>query len=161
MATRQLLVRRIEAGGMADLPAVDALSRRAFDPAFREAWTARQLAQIVGAPGGLLLLARIGGELVGFVLLRVVDDSAELLLCATDPAFRRQSIARDLVAVARREARARGATSMFLEVRETNLAGRQLYQALGFGIVGVRPGYYTSVTGERIAALTLRIGLGN
>lgn len=159
MATRQMIARRIEAGSMADLGAVEALSSRAFDPGFREAWTARQLAQIVGAPGGLLLLAWSGSDLVGFALLRVVDDSAELLLCATDPACRRQSIARDLVAVARIEARARGAFSMFLEVRETNLAGRQLYQALGFGVVGVRPGYYTSVTGERIAALTLRIGL--
>lgn len=160
MATRQLPARRIEPGGMGDLEAVEALSRRAFDPGFREAWTARQLGQILGAPGGVLLLARIDAALAGFALLRVVEDSAELLLCATEPGFRRQGIARELVAAARTEARRLGAGFMFLEVRESNIAGRRLYQALGFEAVGIRPGYYLSVTGERIAALTMRIELG-
>jgi ribosomal-protein-alanine N-acetyltransferase len=150
---------RITPGGLSDLAAVEALSQRAFDPAFREGWTARQLAQIVGEPGGVLLLARIGEELAGFALLRVASDSAELLLCATEPAHRREGIASELVAACRAGARRLGATHLFLEVRESNLAARRLYQRVGFQSVGIRPGYYTSVTGERLAALTLRLSL--
>jgi ribosomal-protein-alanine N-acetyltransferase len=68
---------------------------------------------------------------------------------------RRQGIARRLVESALVSARARGALRMFLEVRESNHAARALYERCGFSQIGIRPGYYTSVKGERLAALTM------
>jgi ribosomal-protein-alanine N-acetyltransferase len=143
-------------GGAADAADVERLSATAFDPGFREAWTARQLLQVLEAPGGWLLLARTGPDKIsGFTLLRMAGDEAELLLCATCESVRRQGIARRLVEAALVSARARGALRMFLEVRESNHAARALYERCGFSQIGIRPGYYTSVKGERLAALTM------
>lgn len=143
-------------GGARDAADVERLSLTAFDPAFREAWTARQLLQVLEAPGGWLLLARAEPERIsGFTLLRMAGDEAELLLCATSEHVRRQGIARQLMEAALVSARARGASRMFLEVRESNHAARALYQRCGFSQIGIRPGYYTGVKGERLAALTM------
>ena len=85
----------------------------------------------------------------------MVGDEAKLLLCAAASGLRRRGVARRLVEAALVSARARGAERMFLEVRESNHPARALYEACGFSQVGVRPGYYTRVTGERFAALTM------
>ncbi len=57
---------------------------------------------------------------------------------------------------AKREAIARGAASMFLEVDETNVAAHGLYRKLGFEKVGERRAYYQDAKGQRTAALVMR-----
>ncbi|MCS6985920.1 MAG: GNAT family N-acetyltransferase [Sphingomonadaceae bacterium] len=151
----------IAEGQAADAPGIEALSREAFDPAFREAWTARQIEQVLASPEGWLLVARdADGTLAGFALSRMSGSDAELLLCATRVGRWRQGIARRLVEAAARSAAERGARRLVLEVRETNLPARALYAACGFVQVGLRPGYYTRASGERQAALTLARDLG-
>ncbi|MFQ3666852.1 MAG: GNAT family N-acetyltransferase [Sphingomonadaceae bacterium] len=149
---RNLLIRH---GRAEDAPAVDLLSRAAFDPEFREAWSAQQIVRLLADPGAFMLLAEPLGRLAGFALVRTVAGEAELMLCAVAPGERRQGIARALVARAADEAAARGARRLFLEVRESNHAARAFYEGLGFVLVGVRPGYYRSVTGIPAAAMTL------
>jgi ribosomal-protein-alanine N-acetyltransferase len=155
MATAQSLTPfTIRPGTAADSPAIEQLSATAFDRGFREAWNARQVAQVLGAPGGFLLVAH-GPQLVGFALCREAADECELLLCAVATGHRRAGIARALLDEALAEARARGVVRMFLEVRESNLPARRLYEQAGFTPVGLRPGYYRSVTGQSVAAITL------
>ncbi|WP_448585644.1 GNAT family N-acetyltransferase [Thermaurantiacus sp.] len=146
---------RIEPAGAEAAEAIEALSLRAFDPEYREAWSARQVAQVALDPGGLLDIARAGGELVGFALTRLLVHEAELLLCAVDPAWRRRGIASRLVAASAARAGRSGARRLLLEVRESNAPARRLYETLGFRPVGVRPDYYRSATGLSIAAVTL------
>ncbi len=90
-----------------------------------------------------------------FILARVAADEAEILTLAVAPALRRQGRARALLTHAARHAGAAGATALFLEVSDANLAARGLYQAAGFRAVGKRRGYYAS--GE--TALVLRLEL--
>jgi ribosomal-protein-alanine N-acetyltransferase len=49
----------------------------------------------------------------------------------------------------------RGASELFLEVRENNRAARTLYSACGFIEVGRRPDYYTGAMGDRFAAISM------
>lgn len=156
MATARDAAWQLRPGTAADAAAVEQLSARSFDPAFREAWSAEQLVRGLDDPGAFLLLGRgADGDLLGFALTRTVAGEAELLLCAVAPTFRRRGLASALVAAAMAEARQRGARRLYLEVRENNVGARQLYESLGFVPVGARPGYYKSVTGSAASAITL------
>lgn len=156
MATARDELWQILPGTAVDAASVEQLSAVAFDPAFREAWSAQQLARGLEDAGTFLLLARERrGALIGFALTRAVAGEAELLLCAVAQPWRRQGLAAALVGAAMAEARRRGARRLFLEVRENNVGARQLYQRMGFAPVGLRPGYYRSVTGSAAAAITL------
>jgi ribosomal-protein-alanine N-acetyltransferase len=66
---------------------------------------------------------------------------------AVDPEWQRNGVATRLLVALAREAIARGATALTLEVRLSHRGAQQLYQRFGFVSVGVRKGYYAD-TGE-------------
>jgi [ribosomal protein S18]-alanine N-acetyltransferase len=78
----------------------------------------------------------------GMLLARVAAEDAEVLTLAVEPGARRQGIARTLLLAAITEARARGATALFLEVATTNVAARELYRQAGLSEVAKRRRYY-------------------
>jgi ribosomal protein S18 acetylase RimI-like enzyme len=84
-------------------------------------------------------LATFDGQVAGFIVSRrVADQEREILNVAVHPEFRRLRVGTGLL-----EAEcARWPGSHFLEVRESNIAARRLYERLGFEMVGTRPGYY-------------------
>lgn len=121
-----------------DLPALVALERAAFsDP-----WTAAQLADALADEAAVALVLERAGEVVGSVLARVVADEAEILTIAVAPESRRRGHGRALLDAAIAAAAARGARTVWLEVRESNRAARAMYLAAGFVAAGVRRGYY-------------------
>jgi ribosomal-protein-alanine N-acetyltransferase len=79
---------------------------------------------------------------VGMVVIWMVLDEAHIATLAVQNEYRRQGIARQLLAVALEEAQRRGAIQATLEVRAGNQAAQDLYRKLGFDIVGLRPRYY-------------------
>ena len=79
------------------------------------------------------------GAVAGFIVSRrVADKEREILNIAVHPEFRRLGVATELL----RAEIARWPGAHFLEVRESNIAARSLYEGLGFQAVGTRPGYY-------------------
>ena len=98
------------------------------------------------------------GEPLGFVLLRVMFEDAEILTIGVLEKARRTGIAQLMLGWALEKARIAEATALFLEVAEDNVAARALYNANGFGQVGRRPGYYKRPE-ESVAALVLRNSL--
>ena len=86
-----------------------------------------------------LWVAVCENRVAGFLAARSLGDGeCELLNLAVGPEFRRRGIARRLVGALA------GAHcgNIFLEVRESNLAARNLYKSMEFKEIGVRPGYY-------------------
>jgi polysaccharide biosynthesis protein PslH len=84
-------------------------------------------------------VALLDGRVGGFIVSRqVAEGEREILNIAVHPELRRQGIATELLHA--ELVRAPGAH--FLEVRESNIAARRLYERLGFEMVGERPGYY-------------------
>jgi [ribosomal protein S18]-alanine N-acetyltransferase len=96
------------------------------------------------------------GELLGWAGVRVLDALAEILTVGVIPAVRRQGIGRQLLQVLLDEARSRGATEVFLEVRADNSAAQTLYETEGFLVLGRRRGYYDH---GRMDAVTMRLAL--
>lgn len=85
------------------------------------------------------VLALCGRRIAGFaVARRVAEGESELLNLAVDPAFRRRGIAGRLL----REIAQSPSGTLWLEVRASNTAARELYKAFGFKEIGKRPQYY-------------------
>ncbi|MBZ5595010.1 MAG: ribosomal protein S18-alanine N-acetyltransferase [Acidobacteriia bacterium] len=85
------------------------------------------------------LIATIEDRVAGFAVARhTAPDELEILNVAVDPPLRRRGAARSLIA--QLLANFRG--NVYLEVRQSNLAARELYHSLGFEASGVRKDYY-------------------
>lgn len=83
-----------------------------------------------------------GGHPNGFALGRVIAGEAELLTLIVAPHLRGTGEGRHLLASFEDEARDRGATTAFLEVRADNQRAIRLYRRAGWTEVGKRDGYY-------------------
>jgi ribosomal-protein-alanine N-acetyltransferase len=136
---------------------VDALMAFEHDMFGPEAWSASAYRdELADRRTRSYVVAEQDGELVGWAGVRVIGREAEILTVGVVPAARRRGIARLLLATLLNEARARGATEVFLEVRVDNVAARTLYDQAGFATMGLRQGYYD---GGRVDAVTMRLGL--
>jgi len=93
------------------------------------------------------VVARVGREVVGYSGLMMSLTDGHVTTIAVDPDWQRQAIATRLLLSLAREAIARGATALTLEVRLSHHGAQRLYQRFGFKAVGVRKGYYGD-TGE-------------
>lgn len=129
----------------------------AFDQQFGEAWSAGQLAGTLMLDGSFARQATdVAGNTIGFTLSRAASVEVELLLIAVAPGQRGGGIGRLLLETVLADAMHRGASEVFLEVRENNVAARQLYRSAGFVDIGSRPNYYTGTAGARFSAITMR-----
>lgn len=99
-----------------------------------------------GVRGGLLTL-------VGYAVVWVVVDQAELGDLAVDPEWRRRGIGQRLLDAVLERARGQGVRELFLEVRSSNVDAQRLYRSNGFADVGRRRNYYSR---PREDALVLR-----
>ena len=87
-------------------------------------------------------VALLQEEVLGYVLCWYVADEVHIVNLAVHPRWRRQGLARALLADAFARARRRGACMATLEVRVHNEAAIRLYESLGFRQVAIRKGYY-------------------
>jgi ribosomal-protein-alanine N-acetyltransferase len=128
------------AGPSDNLEEVDALQRRAFT----NAWGAEALKwELTHTDVARLYLMRsAGGALVAYCACWMVFDELHINSLAVDEAWRRQGLARRLLETVFQDAVAGGALSATLEVRQSNVAARLLYEHLGFHVEGVRRDYY-------------------
>ena len=90
------------------------------------------------------------GAVLGYCVLRTLADEGEIQRIAVDPAFRRQGIARKLMESMAAVARMKGAREVALEVRESNVSARKLYESYGFRQEAVRRDYYRNPAEDAI-----------
>jgi ribosomal-protein-alanine N-acetyltransferase len=136
-----------------DIDRIMEVMAAAFDPAYGEAWTRRQVEDALLTGNCHYGLALDQGFCAGFYLTRSAFDEEELLLLAVSPQFRRKGIGQSLIDQFKQEARQRGAARLFLEMRRGNPA-ESLYLRNSFTPVGVRPNYYRTKQGDRLDAIT-------
>lgn len=137
-----------------DLDRIMAVMQAAFDPAYGEAWTRRQVEDALVLGNCHYCLVYSDGEPAGFYLSRHGFEEEELLLIAVDPRFRRRGFAQYLLDDLARQAALRGARRLLLEMRRNNPAAA-LYRRNGFVPIGERLHYYLTPSGERLDAITL------
>lgn len=88
---------------------------------------------------------------VGHGIMSVAVGESHLLNVCVHPDYQGLGFGRVLVEHLIGRARLGEASTMFLEVRPSNVAARELYKKLGFNEVGVRENYYPSYEGREDA----------
>jgi len=92
----------------------------------------------------IVLVAETSGELVGFVVARMLDREWELENIAVSVGRHRKGIGQVLMHVLIDVAKHNDAEVIYLEVRESNSHARVLYERCGFQLSGTRPDYYSN-----------------
>jgi len=148
-ARRRRAVPVITQAGPAHAALLAAIHATAFAP--DEVWNTAMMAGYLSIPGTFALLARAQA----MIMARVAADEAEILTLAVAPPARRLGLGAALLRAAAARAAAAGASNLFLEVAQTNLAGQALYASAGFTQVGLRKRYYEDGTDALVLARAL------
>jgi [ribosomal protein S18]-alanine N-acetyltransferase len=127
-----------------DVPAIRALEQQTDTAAH---WAEREYGGLFAAdaPARVALVAvseSANAQVCGFVIARCGPDDWEIENVVVAREQQRLGIATKLIRELLLQAHATGATSVLLEVRESNLAARRLYEKLGFSEQGRRSNYY-------------------
>lgn len=85
-------------------------------------------------------------EVIGFVIVDVFDDRAEIIDIAVDLMHRNKKIGDDLLKRAIEVAKENGCTSISLEVKNSNKPAIKLYTNNGFKVGTIRKKYYSNGT---------------
>lgn len=96
------------------------------------------------------------GRLTGFCGVLLMPPESEILDIAVDAGVRHLGIGTVLMSSVLREARKRGTSVTYLEVRESNVPAIGLYEKTGFEPYGRRARYYTDPVED---AIVMRLSL--
>ena len=127
----------IRSAALNDVPAMLAIEQQTSGAAH---WTSEQYNKLVGS--GVVLVAEEAGKLCGFVCAKAVAGEWEIENVVVAAGFLRRGIANELVRELIRRAESEAASAILLEVRESNLPARGLYEKHGFREIGRRRVYY-------------------
>jgi ribosomal protein S18 acetylase RimI-like enzyme len=137
----QLRVRR---GGPRDLPAVTVVQEASPEAA---QWKVSDYLEYE------FRIAEAGGRIAGFLVARTLAaGEREVLNLAVAPEFRRGGVARKLL----QSFLAESPGAVYLEVRESNGAGRGFYKSMGFQEVSTRSRYYETPDGPPETAIVMK-----
>lgn len=123
---------------LADLPVLLELEREIYPQPWSEGIFRDELSRLDRA----YVAATVGGEILGFGGLMLIDNDAHVTTLAVRPTSRQTGLGTrlmlELIAIGLR----RGARNLTLEVRASNKGAQRLYEKFGMAVVGVRKHYY-------------------
>lgn len=129
------MIRRMTA---ADLEQVAGLEQACFS----EPWSYALLKSGLSAVYDAYFVAVQEEQVQGYAVLRVLAGEGEIQRIAVLPAYRRLGLASELMAAVVTYARVKETFSLSLEVRDSNLAARNLYESYDFRATAIRKDYY-------------------
>lgn len=127
----------IRCGGLNDVAAMLEVEQRAVGAAH---WTGEQYHKLI--EGGVVLVAEENGRYCGFICAKAVLGEWEIENIVVSGECLRRGIGSRLLRDLLRRADKAAASAILLEVRESNVAARGLYEKHGFREVGRRRMYY-------------------
>jgi ribosomal-protein-alanine N-acetyltransferase len=80
---------------------------------------------------------------VGFLGIWIEPEKLHIINIAVHPDYRRRGVGRKMIEFVIKLAKKKQKKEVYLEVRETNIAGQELYKQLGFAFSGIIPDYYS------------------
>ena len=132
-----------DASGIADLE----------DKIFSDPWSYRDVQDLICTEGGMCFTAIDNGEVIAYVIGRLIAPEGEIYRIAVAPHKRQRGIGYRLLDYAVKTSKGQGLERLFLEVRSKNVPAIRLYTAYGFKEIGVRKKYYKNPDDDAIIML--------
>lgn len=128
----------IRAMEVADIPMVHDIEVEVYP----QAWSQNVFHDELARANRAYFVAEIGGAIVGYGGLMLVEEDAHVTTLAVAPAGRRHGVGTRVMLRLVDAALERGSRNLTLEVRVSNEGARRLYGRFGFAPVGMRKDYY-------------------
>jgi [ribosomal protein S18]-alanine N-acetyltransferase len=135
-ATPSVKVREMRPGDVSQVVAIEAATSTT-------PWTRAMFMAELGRPGTIDLVADLGGDVLGYVMVSRYADVWHILNVCVREAHRGQGIAGQMLEVLFERAGGKPHLGFTLEVRVSNATAIGLYRRKGFMEHGVRPRYYS------------------
>ena len=120
---------------------------------FSDAWSYRDVQDLICTEGGMCFTAIDNGEVIAYVIGRLIAPEGEIYRVAVAPHKRQRGIGYRLLDYAVKTSKGHGLERLFLEVRSKNIPAIRLYTAYGFKEIGVRKRYYKDPEDDAIVML--------
>ncbi len=104
-------------------------------------WSPKSFRAELSQKNSSLKVAEFKGEIIGYIIYRIIADEGEILSIAVKPNWRKKGVATKILSNALAEIK-KTAKNCFLEVRVSNTEAIRLYEKAGFKIRGIRKNYY-------------------
>ena len=127
---------------------------------FHVPWTREGFFTFLTREDAMFLVVEEKEQILGYCGLLMVLDEGDITNVAVRPDYRKQGIADAILTAVFSEAQKRGARTIYLEVRESNVPAQKLYEKHGFVSCGIRKNFYRKPTENAIVMscdLTRRI----
>lgn len=109
---------------------------------FSMPWSKKAFTETVEKQNFRYYVAENDGEILGYCGFLYVLDEAEIPNVCVKASARQKGVGKQMMTVLIDEARKLGIAVLYLEVRESNMAARKLYEGLGFEENGIRKNFY-------------------
>ena len=109
---------------------------------FSMPWSLHAFTETIGNPNYRFLVAEEEGEILGYCGFVYVMDEAEIPNVCVSADARRRGIGRALMEELIQTARGLEIATLYLEVRQSNVAAQNLYRMVGFEEIGMRKNFY-------------------
>ena len=144
------MLAKIEKASIEHLDRLCEIEMKCFET---EAFTKQQIAYLLTDSNSVILVSRVKGEIVGFIIGKTYMDkktsAGQILTIDVSPKHRRKGIGQRLLQEIEKTFKDKGVKICYLEVRENNFVALSLYQKLGYKRVGRLENYYGNAHGIR------------
>ena len=109
----------------------------------RNPWSKEQIKESFQNKNNLAIGTFNQDELIGYCFMLIAQTEAEILNIATDINFQRKGLGETLLKECFERLKSQKVKNLFLEVRQSNHAAKNLYSKIGFKTIGIRKNYYS------------------
>jgi ribosomal-protein-alanine N-acetyltransferase len=109
----------------------------------RNPWSKEQIKESFQNKNNLAIGTFNQDELIGYCFMLIAQTEAEILNIATDINFQRKGLGETLLKECFERLKSHKVKNLFLEVRQSNHAAKNLYSKMGFKTIGIRKNYYS------------------
>lgn len=106
-------------------------------------WSEKQIEEEIKNPDTVFLTAKAGNKIYGYVSGRLISGEFYISNIAVRFLYRGNNIGGYLIYELLERLKALNCHSATLEVRESNMTARKLYERFGFKNLGIRKNFYT------------------